>query len=84
MQQGGRIPALKELSQGQARRRNQRLRPTRGDWGRVGKAGRLSLNREGNRETKLNNDRWTSTKLERLETRDWGEREILGRETLRQ
>ena len=41
------------------------------------------MNREGNRETKLDNDRRTRTKLERLETRDWGEREILGRETLR-
>ena len=38
------------------------------------------MSQEGNKETKLNNDRRTRTKLERLEARDWGERDTMARD----
>ena len=38
------------------------------------------MSREGDRETKLNNDQRTRAKLERLEARDWGERETRARD----
>ena len=38
------------------------------------------MSQEGNRETKLDNDQRTRMKLERLETRDWGERETRARD----
>ena len=38
------------------------------------------MSRESDRETKLNNNRRTRTKFERLETRDWGERETRARD----
>ena len=38
------------------------------------------MSQEGNRETKLDNDRRTRTELKRLEARDWRERDTMARD----